>query len=49
MPYADNNVYNIVLSSLNKIAGSTNADATYYYDWTVIPKRGALRVLAEPI
>ena len=37
MPYADNNVYNIVLNSLNKASG-TNADATYYYDWSVIPK-----------
>lgn len=37
MPYADNNVYNISLNSLNKASG-TNADATYYYDWTVIPK-----------
>ena len=37
MPYADNDVYNIVLNSLNKASG-TNADATYYYDWSVIPK-----------
>ena len=32
MPYADNDLYNVVLNSLNKVSG-TNADATYYYDW----------------
>ena len=38
MPYADNDTYNIILNSLNKVAGGTNADATYYFDWSVIPK-----------
>ena len=38
MPYADNDTYNVVLNSLNKVAGGTNADATYYFDWSVIPK-----------
>ena len=35
MPYADNDVYNIVLNSLNKIAGTTNTDATYYFNYSI--------------
>lgn len=29
-------IYNIVLNSLNQVSGGTNANATYYYDWSVL-------------
>ena len=29
-------IYNIVLNSLNQASGGTNANASYYYDWSVL-------------
>ena len=30
-------IFNIILNSNNKIAGGTNGNATYHFDWSVLP------------